>query len=100
LTISKEFNKEFPKNCQRIPPKFPKNLRIPKNSQDFEIIQFPTSHLEAENPFGLVFSKSCIPLRRPKVTIFLWPVPLEIKLAGQVLQNLLEFRVTCQFIFE
>ena len=28
-----------------------------KNSQDFEIIKFPTLHLEAENPFGLVFFK-------------------------------------------
>ena len=26
---------------------------FPKNFQDFENIQFPTSHLEAENPFGL-----------------------------------------------
>ena len=26
----------------------------PKNFQDFENIQFPTLHLEAENPFGLV----------------------------------------------
>ena len=25
-----------------------------KNSQDFENIQFPTLHLEAKNPFGLV----------------------------------------------
>ena len=36
---------------------FPKNQEFPKNSQDFENIQFPTSHLEAENPFGLVFSE-------------------------------------------
>jgi uncharacterized protein YozE (UPF0346 family) len=30
--------------------------KFPKNSQDFENIQFPTLHLEAENPFGLVCS--------------------------------------------
>ena len=41
--------KEFPMNSQKIP------LYPPKNSQDFENIQFRTSHLEAENPFGLVF---------------------------------------------
>ena len=27
---------------------------FPKNSQDFENIKFPMSHLEAKNPFGLV----------------------------------------------
>ena len=42
-----------------IPKEFRKNLnkfqkKIPKNSQEFEIIQFPTSHLETENPFRLV----------------------------------------------
>ena len=35
------------------------NFVSTKNSQDFpkffENIQFPTSHMEAENPFGLVF---------------------------------------------
>ena len=64
MTILKEFHKEFPKNFQRIPKEFPKNSqkitkknpkKFPKHSQDFENIQFPTSHLEAENPFGLVF---------------------------------------------
>ena len=38
--------KSFPK---KFLPKIP-----PKSSQDFENIQLPTSHLEAENPFGLV----------------------------------------------
>ena len=41
--------KEFPKNSQRIPKDF---LRFSKyHTREF---QFPTSHLEAENPFGLV----------------------------------------------
>ena len=65
---SPRISKEFPKNSQRIPKEFPKNSkRIPKEFQkqsqkqsqripNFENIQFPTSHLEAENPFGLVFS--------------------------------------------
>ena len=36
--------------------KFPKiSKEFPTNSYDFENIQFPTRHLEAENPFGLVF---------------------------------------------
>ena len=38
----------------------PYSNNFPKNSQDFENIQFPTSHLEAENPFGLVFVKLTI----------------------------------------
>jgi hypothetical protein len=38
-----------------IPKEFKKNPKeIPKNSPVFESIQFPTLHLEAENPFGLV----------------------------------------------
>jgi hypothetical protein len=45
----KIFQKNFAK---KIPPKNPKNFsKIP----NFENIQFPTSHLEAENPFGLAF---------------------------------------------
>ena len=58
--------KRIPKRCKKslkIPKIFPKKIlkKIPrisninlKNSQNFENIQFPTSHLEAENPFGLV----------------------------------------------
>ena len=41
-----------------VPQKFPKNSQkiqeIPKNSRDFEKVQFSTSHLETENPFRLV----------------------------------------------
>ena len=65
LKNSDRIPKEFPMNSQRIPKDFLKNSqrinsqrKIPKNSQDFENIPFPTSHLEAENPFGLVFYKS------------------------------------------
>ena len=48
----------FPKKSPKIPRKIPKKIQeFPKNSQDFENIQFPTSHLEAENPFGLVWCK-------------------------------------------
>ena len=39
-------------NSQKNPPKIP--TKIPKKSQDFENIQSLTSHLEAENPLGLV----------------------------------------------
>ena len=53
--------KEFLKKVQRIHNKFTTNSRITqkiskefkKKSQDFENMQFPTSHLEAENPLGL-----------------------------------------------
>ena len=42
-----------PKN----PEKNPKNFQtISQKGSDFENIQFPTSHLEAEDPFGLVLS--------------------------------------------
>jgi hypothetical protein len=41
------------KICIKNSPKKSKN--IPKIFQDFESSQFPSSHLEAENPFGLVF---------------------------------------------
>jgi hypothetical protein len=52
---SQRISKEFPKNSPKNSKKFPKNSKIfPKNSQDFENIQFLTSHLEAENPFELV----------------------------------------------
>ena len=64
--INSNVNKEFlPKNSsQKIPPKkfLPKNppkifqAISQKNSLDFENIQYPTSHLEAENPFVLVLS--------------------------------------------
>ena len=42
---SKNSYKRNLRKIQKIPPKLPKNTK--KN-------QFPTSHLEAENPFGLV----------------------------------------------
>jgi len=48
---SQRIPKEFPKNSQKIPQKNP--IEFPQNSQN---IQFPTSHLEAENPFGLVLN--------------------------------------------
>ena len=55
-SISKESPNNCPKNTPKIPPKYPQNTpKIPKNSQDFENIQFPTSHLEADKPFRLVF---------------------------------------------
>ena len=47
--IQKNPTKKFPPKSKKIPN------NISKNSQDFENIQFSTSHLEAENPFGLVF---------------------------------------------
>ena len=47
--LSKKFRQ---KNPQKKSKKNPKNFsKIP----NFENIQFPTSHLEAENPFGLAF---------------------------------------------
>ena len=54
----------LPKRSSQKNPKPPKkSKKNPKNSKtipqtvpDFENIQFPTSHLEAENPFGLVSS--------------------------------------------
>jgi hypothetical protein len=52
---SQKIPNEFWKNSQRISQKFPKkSKKILKNSPDFENIQFPTSHLGAKNPFGLV----------------------------------------------
>ena len=80
---SNRIAKELPKKCQRIPIEFQKNQReiskkspksprrisqnfkkspkdpkkIPKEiHKDFENIQFPTSPLEAKNPFELFFS--------------------------------------------
>ena len=61
----KRILKTFPKNStknsqivlQRIPQRIIKELipkEFPKYSQNFENIQFPTSHLEAENPFELI----------------------------------------------
>ena len=82
LKNSNRIAKELPKNCQRIPIEFQKNQRevskkspksprrisqnfkkspkdpkkIPKEiHKDFENIQFPTSPLEAKNPFELFF---------------------------------------------
>ena len=40
------------KNSKKIPNNFS------NNSYDFENIKFPTSHLKAENPFGLVSKKN------------------------------------------
>ena len=58
--LSKKFlQKEFKKNPKNSPKKSrinPKNFQtISQKVPNFENIQFPTSHLEAENPFGLVF---------------------------------------------
>ena len=51
---SKKFlPKNLPGNSPKMLKKFPNNFS--KNSKDFENIQFPTSHLEAENSFGLVY---------------------------------------------
>jgi hypothetical protein len=45
-----------PKNSSKKSRKNPKNFQtISQKVPNFENIQFPTSHLEAENPFGLVF---------------------------------------------
>jgi hypothetical protein len=50
---TKKSSKKFPK---KIPPKNSKNFQtVSQKVPSFENIQFPTSHLEAENPFGLVF---------------------------------------------
>ena len=43
-----------PKN----PPKNPKNLKQFLKKVNFENIQLPISHLEAENPFGLVLKQN------------------------------------------
>ena len=52
-------NKESKKNPKNSPKKSlinPKNFQtISEKVPNFENIQFPTSHLEAKNPFGLVF---------------------------------------------
>ena len=54
---SQKFPKNFPKKSQQNIKKFPKNY------QDFEnTIQILTSHLEAENPFGLVYGSLCLVL--------------------------------------
>ena len=68
----KIYPKKFLQKNWKIPKKSENSLNnFLKNSQDFENIQFPTSHLEAENPFGLVlfsFLNPQIPL--PKVQTF------------------------------
>ena len=46
------------KNSQRIP----KKINFSKNFSDFESVQFPSSHLEAENPFGLVLVQTKVGL--------------------------------------
>ena len=48
--------KIFPKNISQ--KFFQKKIPTPisKNFKDFENVQFPTSHMEAENPFGLVLT--------------------------------------------
>ena len=48
---SKRIPKESQKNSQRFPQRI---LKILKTSH-MRSFQFPTLHLEAENPFGLVF---------------------------------------------
>ena len=60
--ITKEFSKNSQTILQKIPkilPKFPKIppkiQEFPQNFQDFKTIQFLTSHLEAKNPFRLVY---------------------------------------------
>ena len=63
LNFHKKIKKKIPKNFQKKPQKNPKIFQKKiKNYQkiplDFESIQFLTSHLEAKNPFGLVFSGS------------------------------------------
>ena len=58
----KDFPKNSPKESQKIPQKFETNFqkkKIPNNphkifkkkSQNFENIQFPSSHIKAKNPF-------------------------------------------------
>ena len=49
----KKSSKKIPKKSKKFP------INFSKNSWDFENIQFPTSQLEAENPFGLVFLLNC-----------------------------------------
>ena len=50
---SQNSQKNSKKTSKKNPKIFQKNQELPKNSQDFENIQFLTSHLEAENPlFG------------------------------------------------
>ena len=58
---TEEVHERVPKKCGKLLcgffyEKFPKISRIPKNVPIFfENIQFPTSHLEAENPFRHVY---------------------------------------------
>ena len=57
--------KKFLKSSQKIPNRSKKT--ISQKVPDVENIQFPTSHLEAENPFGLVQlenSRRAVMLRR------------------------------------
>ena len=50
----------------------------PKNSPVIENIQFPTSHLEAENPFGFVYNKESLSLTTVKgLKIFLYVLTKE-----------------------
>ena len=53
--IPQKKSKKFPKKSRKKPKNF---QTISQKVPNFENIQFPTSHLEAENPFGLVFSLS------------------------------------------
>ena len=52
LDNSQRIPKEFPKNSQKIPQKISKILKI----SHMWIFQLPTSHLEFEIPFELVFT--------------------------------------------
>ena len=48
-------SRKFPKNSSKKAQKNPKNFQtVSHNVPNFENIQFPTSHLGAENPFRLV----------------------------------------------
>ena len=53
----KILQKKFQKKSKKI-PKNPKKKSNTSSKKDFENIQFPSSDLEAENPFGLVFKKT------------------------------------------
>jgi hypothetical protein len=58
--IPKIFQRTSPKNSKKFPPKIQK---------DFENFQFPTLHLQAKNPFGLVFFLFPCSKSLPKVII-------------------------------
>ena len=55
--ISKEDSKGFPKQLKKKRKKTPKKSPKISKELDFKNLQFITSHLKAEIPFGLVFDK-------------------------------------------